>query len=582
MMNEDKDGVDATVVDTESGARSSPQGSPQSKKPAAETALPDPTLIGNIEVQRATDPFVKQVNGKVEVAVPGVDDDVEEGWDRAPLPSENVVIGVSDTNLLPKNSSVSTASGNKAVNIEITESLSQFAIDDSSSSGSLSTSSVEGDGQDVSDASPTKKSKAAKVLEQVNRIVQERGKVRVESLDLDLDDDATKGLCPLCCELLLYEEIINASCVSCEFNICSVCLSNLFMSNRGTCPGCRDDSFFVNVPSVNKARTKAIIDNHDDSELTASQLREKYSGWDVIPVSDSSMSELHDPTLLQDMEGACTKTEKEYLTRLLTGGNVEEVVKASAILNGIESMVRSGEVTDEFRVEQRYALFNSPPPTSKTPNLNVGRSTGSGSQNKTPPNFLSGFKRFGDKFKKKPPQKDDIDVLEEKAKTFKEKNTPPRPTGSSPDDGADGTMQFSQIGPLRAPPAVPFSCLSLPPLPSRMPSRVTLDPSELKLFNRLGRKDSDVGIKFGKSDLGVIMVKTTGQAFGKGLKVGDVLTCFDDVRVDNDLIGLDGIIILYEEKIRRKAVFSVTVNCDQKVCDELRERAEVVKLLQEL
>ena len=84
------------------------------------------------------------------------------------------MIGVSDTNLLPKNSSVSTASGNKAVNIEITESLSQFAIDDSSSSGSLSTSSVEGDGQDVSDASPTKKSKAAKVLEQVNRIVQER------------------------------------------------------------------------------------------------------------------------------------------------------------------------------------------------------------------------------------------------------------------------------------------------------------------------------------------------------------------------------------------------------------------------
>ncbi|GMH73859.1 hypothetical protein TL16_g06305 [Triparma laevis f. inornata] len=455
--------------------------------------------------------------------------------------------------MLPKTSSASSASGNKAVNIEITESLSQFAIDDSSSSGSFSTPSVEGHGQGVSDASLTKKSPAAKVLEQVNRIVQERGKVRVESLDLELDDDATKGLCPLCCELLLYEEIINASCVSCEFNICSVicsvCLSNLFMSNRGTCPSCRDDSFFVNVLSVNKARTKAIIDNHDDSELTASQLREKYSGWDVIPVSDSSMSESHDPTLLQDMEGACTKTEKEYLTRLLTGGNVEEVVKASAILNGIESMVRSGEVTDEFRVEQRYALFNSPPPTSKTPNLNVGRSTGSGSQNKTPPNLLSGFKRFGD---------------------------------NSPDGGADSTMQFSQIGPLRAPPAVPFSCLSLPPLPSRMPSRVTLDPSELKLFNRLGRKDSDVGIKFGKSDLGVIMVKTSGQAFGKGLKVGDVLTCFDDVRVDNDLIGLDGIIILYEEKIRRKAVFSVTVNCDQKVCDELRERAEVVKLLQEL
>ena len=172
MMNEDKDGVDATVIDDESGARSLPQGSPQSKKPTVEMALPDPTLVGNIEVQRTTDPFVKQVNGKVEVAVPGVDDDVEEGWDRAPLPSENVVIGVSDTNLLPKNSSVSTASGNKAVNVEITESLSQFAIDDSSS-GSLSTSSVEGEGQG-GDASPTKKSKAAKVLEQVNRIVQER------------------------------------------------------------------------------------------------------------------------------------------------------------------------------------------------------------------------------------------------------------------------------------------------------------------------------------------------------------------------------------------------------------------------
>ena len=173
MMTEDKDDVDATVVDTESGARSSPQGSPQSKKPAAETTLPDPTLIGNIEVQREIDPFVKQVNGKVEVAVPGVDDDVEEGWDRAPLPSEDVVIGVSDTNLLPKNSSVSTASGNTAVNIEITESLSQFAIEDSSSSGSLSTSSVEGEGQG-GDASPTKKSKAAKGLEEVNRIVQER------------------------------------------------------------------------------------------------------------------------------------------------------------------------------------------------------------------------------------------------------------------------------------------------------------------------------------------------------------------------------------------------------------------------
>ncbi|GMH59787.1 hypothetical protein TL16_g02899 [Triparma laevis f. inornata] len=250
MMNEDN------PPSPKGSLEGSPKGSPQSKK-----TPDDAVLKGNIEVQRSDQPKTKtnDGSGKVEVA-PSFDEAVSSGWDRAPSLSSpsQVVIGVSD-NIDSKTSNASSSSSsssiNKAVDIEISESLQVFSIDSDSSSSSESPEKKD-----------QKKTTAAAVLEEVDRIVLERGKDRVSSLDLDPDSD-THGLCPLCCELLSPSEITHPSCAACEFNVCSVCLANLFMSNRGTCPGCRDDSFFVNVPSINKARTKDIIDSHCDNEV---------------------------------------------------------------------------------------------------------------------------------------------------------------------------------------------------------------------------------------------------------------------------------------------------------------------------
>lgn len=254
MMNEDN--PPSPKGSHEGSPKGSPKGSPQSKK-----TPDDAVLKGNIEVQRSDQPktITNDGSGKVEVA-PSFDEVVSSGWDRAPSLSSpsQVVIGVSD-NIDPKTSDASSSSSsssiNKAVGIEISESLQVLSIDSDSSSTSESP-----------EKKNQKKTTAAAVLEEVDRIVLERGKDRVSSLDLDPDSD-THGLCPLCCELLSPSEITHPSCAACEFNVCSVCLANLFMSNRGSCPGCRDDSFFVNVPSINKARTKDIIDSHCDNEV---------------------------------------------------------------------------------------------------------------------------------------------------------------------------------------------------------------------------------------------------------------------------------------------------------------------------
>ena len=116
-----------------------------------------------------------------------------------------------------------------------------------------------------------------------------------------------------------------------------------------------------------------------------------------------------------------------------------------------------------------------------------------------------------------------------------------------------------------------------------MPCRTTLDPNELKLFSRLGRKDRDVGLKLGDDlDGNVVVIKSVGQAAAKGIKEGYIVSCFDDVKLVPGLHTAAQVTEEYNLKVQGVDHFSITFNCDERVREQLRKRSEVIKLMEEL
>jgi hypothetical protein len=136
--------------------------------------------------------------------------------------------------------------------------------------------------------------------------------------------------------------------------------------------------------------------------------------------------------------------------------------------------------------------------------------------------------------------------------------------------------------PMSAPPAVPFSALPPPPLPSRMPFHAHFDPSEMKVGTRLGIvRSADVGLVLGDDDGDVVVSRATGQAGRKGIFKGDVVSAFDGVTLDKN-IDAAGLTLVYNELCAKRELFSITVNCDDAVARELSERARDMMTMSEL
>lgn len=197
--------------------------------------------------------------------------------------------------------------------------------------------------------------------------------------------------CQLCCEFLQKSDVkfpIRCSTSSCDYNMCFSCIRNLLMSSQGyqtasdgnkftiglSCPNCRGD-FATSVTDViflRRAETVASLCAISDTELSAAELREKYSWdkdlltqldlaeknyntkvsltdrrsssiWSILPnLSDKDSANFDemdiDIHLFSGLEFCMTQDEQEYVNKLMTAGLNDKLAQAAQLLASIAQM----------------------------------------------------------------------------------------------------------------------------------------------------------------------------------------------------------------------------------------------------
>ena len=180
--------------------------------------------------------------------------------------------------------------------------------------------------------------------------------------------------CPLCLNLFDEADVEHpVPCPShCHYNFCLNCISNLIASSKDpagvasdgnvavkvkqSCPQCRSDLSSVLEATLQK-RLKFLstkMRDMKDSDLNATQLRLKYSHMNLNTNNNSTksnfdvnngecgMTKVIDTTLFAGLEYFMTDAEQDFVYKLMTSGDVDQVAQAAQILESISVMSRNG------------------------------------------------------------------------------------------------------------------------------------------------------------------------------------------------------------------------------------------------
>jgi hypothetical protein len=191
--------------------------------------------------------------------------------------------------------------------------------------------------------------------------------------------------CMICTEAFAAEDLeYPIACPgSCGFNFCTSCLDHLIRSSKTDYEEASDGSRQVKVklmcpqcladlskqgPKVSRQRQYSKIANLPNSELTASELRLKHSvladaalrkpdanpqslsptasglgsSYDEEAEDDSSFDPPIDKVLLRGLEFSMSHEEQFYIQQLFYFGDVDQLAQATQMLSSIQEMTRKG------------------------------------------------------------------------------------------------------------------------------------------------------------------------------------------------------------------------------------------------
>eukprot|EP00587_Corethron_hystrix_P003935 CAMPEP_0113301078 /NCGR_PEP_ID=MMETSP0010_2-20120614/2458_1 /TAXON_ID=216773 ORGANISM="Corethron hystrix, Strain 308" /NCGR_SAMPLE_ID=MMETSP0010_2 /ASSEMBLY_ACC=CAM_ASM_000155 /LENGTH=426 /DNA_ID=CAMNT_0000154643 /DNA_START=70 /DNA_END=1350 /DNA_ORIENTATION=- /assembly_acc=CAM_ASM_000155 len=222
----------------------------------------------------------------------------------------------------------------------------------------------------------------------------------------DVDNEAPE--CPICLNSMGLADMIHQACTHCDYNFCYDCLRKFIKSSlpqldedgnrtKGcalVCPNCRHDvaQHVHDLVALRKSDLVAALPEND-SELTATQLRLKYSRSSdksessygahgngmALPSSDEE--DFIDVDLFGGLQFAMTTAEQLFVTSLMTSGDPMLLSQACQILSEISVLSREGK-TPSMRMSGTPA-YGSPqavsPPT--TPTERAARAAGAAAQN---------------------------------------------------------------------------------------------------------------------------------------------------------------------------------------------------------
>ena len=363
--------------------------------------------------------------------------------------------------------------------------------------------------------------------------------------------------CPLCeCDLSEIS-VSQPSCKSCPFNICSLCIEKLHVASKETsdeilCPNCRDGAFDKHSRDAVATRENLECAGLMDEELSATQIRLRYSSWTSINLASKSFEEIVVPDdIFRGLEGTMDAEERENVYGLLSSGDVSSVLKAVTILHGIEEMIMDGKT--KAPPQDRASPLPSLARSTKRANTKTGWSSNEGA---------AGGRNF-EEFKKM--------LFGPFARINGGK-------GERGDSSSDEECHAEPSVVQSAPPARSFKTLPYPELP-RMPFAVNLSTSEVKLGSRLGiRNNLDMGIVFEAADpCNGRVQRVYGQAARKGILVSDVFTHLEGEPVTGKEMGK-----LLQAALKEKEQVVVGFNCNQITADKLKRRADEINLMHEL
>lgn len=237
-------------------------------------------------------------------------------------------------------------------------------------------------------------------------------------IDMDHTDQPS---CPLCGDCLSDSDVkfpLKCRTSSCSYNMCYSCIHSMSTSckeqqtasdgNKFTvklsCPNCRGD-YRVNITDViflRRAEDVAMLSGIADAELSAAELREKYT-WDKDLLTQLNLAEKNynsklstkekrrsmiwttsfatggfnhevtsydngmdvDVHLFSGLEHCMTSDEQEYVNELMTSGSTSKLAQAAQVLASIKQM-------NQDKITQKIA----PEPESKSPYASQDKSNG--------------------------------------------------------------------------------------------------------------------------------------------------------------------------------------------------------------
>mmetsp|Transcript_18903 Transcript_18903/g.27669 ORF Transcript_18903/g.27669 Transcript_18903/m.27669 type:complete len:480 (+) Transcript_18903:144-1583(+) len=230
--------------------------------------------------------------------------------------------------------------------------------------------------------------------------------------------------CPICLEPMSDSDLaIPLECPKqCGYNFCGACISHLIASSKDgyteasdgskmvkiqlICPNCRSDlkNTIEETLHQRKSFDADKYKSRNDSELTASQLRVKYtfsnSNSNQTATSNNSKNSSNnslftaaqsqevtrksrkeeeakliqemtriDTTLFSGLEFAMTEEEQEFVTTLMTSGSEDKLAQAATILSSVMDMSRKG-ITPSMRSSNPTQTT-----TTRSPNRTNNNST---------------------------------------------------------------------------------------------------------------------------------------------------------------------------------------------------------------